>query len=118
MLGWILIYFAKNPIYLVLSRVSHGIAGGGEQKVDLNFKAEPSWPKCDKSLSKSKKFNDPTQDFNDTFPYASYDMTDNFLWWDNSADDETARKYLQCDLTLETLISQVFSLSSHFLSPK
>jgi MFS family permease len=30
MVGWILIYFAQNPIYLIVSRFAHGFAGGGE----------------------------------------------------------------------------------------
>jgi MFS family permease len=30
MAGWVLIYFAKNPIYLIASRFLHGFAGGGE----------------------------------------------------------------------------------------
>lgn len=29
MVGWILIYFARNPIYLIISRLMHGFAGGG-----------------------------------------------------------------------------------------
>jgi SP family facilitated glucose transporter-like MFS transporter 8 len=30
MAGWILIYFATNPIYLIVSRFMNGFAGGGE----------------------------------------------------------------------------------------
>lgn len=29
MFGWLLIYYAKTPFYLILSRVLSGIAGGG-----------------------------------------------------------------------------------------
>lgn len=31
MAGWILIYFARNPIYLIISRFAHGFAGGGKR---------------------------------------------------------------------------------------
>jgi MFS family permease len=30
MAGWILIYFATNPMYLIASRFLNGFAGGGE----------------------------------------------------------------------------------------
>ena len=30
MAGWILIYFAQNPIYLIVSRFLNGFTGGGE----------------------------------------------------------------------------------------
>lgn len=30
MIGWILVYFAQNPIHLIISRFAHGFAGGGE----------------------------------------------------------------------------------------
>jgi hypothetical protein len=31
--GWILIYFAVNPIYLIVSRFFHGVAGGGKLRI-------------------------------------------------------------------------------------
>lgn len=34
MAGWILIYFARNPIYLIISRFVHGFAGGGKYEPD------------------------------------------------------------------------------------
>jgi MFS family permease len=35
MIGWILIYFAQNPIWLIISRFSHGFAGGGERRITV-----------------------------------------------------------------------------------
>lgn len=40
MTGWILIYFAQNPIYLIVSRFAHGFAGGGECKFGINEKSK------------------------------------------------------------------------------
>ena len=34
MIGWILTYFATNPIYLIAARLFHDFAGGGEK---INF---------------------------------------------------------------------------------
>lgn len=37
MVGWILIYFAQNSIYLIISRFTHGFSGGGKKGKGRDF---------------------------------------------------------------------------------